>query len=109
MKPGSGVMERMNVDLKLKGYSHRTQRVYLQRVKDYIEYFGKSPEEMGEDEVREYLYYLINQNKSYSSVDGVYSALKFCYESSLHRPRSLNQIPRMKKETRLPVIWILPK
>lgn len=104
MKSGSAVMERMNVDLILKGYSHRTQRVYLQRVKDYIEFFGKSPEEMGEDEVREYLCYLINQNKSYSSVNGVYSALKFCYESSLHRPWSLNQIPRMKKETRLPVI-----
>ena len=97
--------EQMKMDLKLKGYSPKTQTAYLGYMKKFVRYFGRSPAKMGEKEIREYLYHLITgKNLGDSSINSVYSALKFFYETTLCRDWNVAKIPRRKTEKRLPVV-----
>ena len=45
--------DQMQADLQLKGITPRTQKDYLREVSNLAKYFNKSPEELGEKEVRE--------------------------------------------------------
>jgi hypothetical protein len=49
--------EQMKMDLKLNGYSPKTQAAYL----GYMKNFVRSPAKMGEKEIREYLYHLVTR------------------------------------------------
>ena len=44
--------EKMKMDLKLKGYSPKTQTAYLGYMKNFARYFGRSPAKMGKAEIR---------------------------------------------------------
>ena len=97
--------EQMKMDLKLKGYSPKTQAAYLGYMKKFVRYFGRSPAKMGEEEIREYLYHLITEKDlGDSSINSAYSALKFFYETTLGRDWNVAKIPRRKTEKRLPVV-----
>lgn len=73
-------------------------------LRDLHEYFGKSPEILGEEQIKEYLHHLISEQKSDTYINGVYSALKFLYQVSLQRNWSNLKIPRTKKRKRLPEV-----
>ena len=45
--------DQMQADLHLKGITPRTQKNYLREVSNLAKYFNKSPEELGEKEVRD--------------------------------------------------------
>lgn len=93
--------EQMKRDLEIKGFSPRTQDAYLRHTVHYVKYFRKSPEELGQTEIKDYLHYLIAEKKVSSSyVNCAYSALKFLYETTLGREGDMNRIPRAKKEKR---------
>ena len=97
--------EQMKMDLKLKGYSPKTQAAYLGYMKKFVRYFGRSPAKMGEEEIREYLYHLVTERDlGDSSINSAYSALKFFYETTLCRDWNVAKIPRRKTEKRLPVV-----
>jgi integrase/recombinase XerD len=96
--------EQMIAEFKLRGYSPKTQIIYLRHMKAYTHHFGKSPTQMGEHEIKEYLHLLITQNKSQSYINGAYSALKFFYENVLQQTWDVNHIPRIKNNKRLPLI-----
>ena len=97
--------EQMKMDLKLKGYSPKTQAAYLGYTKNFVRYFGRSPAKMGEKEIREYLYHLVTEKDlGDSSINSAYSALKFFYKTTLCRDWNMAKIPRRKPEKRLPVV-----
>ena len=96
--------DQMKMDLELKNYSLRTMETYLGCVRSFAAYYGKSPEEMGYDEIRNYLYYLLKDKKaSQSAVNQAYSALKFLYQTTLRREWDPLKIPRRKMRKRVPV------
>lgn len=97
--------DQMKMDLDLKNYSAKTTACYLACVRNFAVHFGRSPEKMGDDDIREYLHYLIKEKKSSQSViTQTYSALKFFYETTLERPWNPLKIPRAKMRKRLPVV-----
>ena len=93
------------MDMELKGFSPRTQDSYIAQTKRFAEYFMKSPVDLGEKEIKEYLHYLITERKLSSSyISTTYSALKFLYETTLKRQWDMKSIPRTKKAKRLPIV-----
>ncbi len=97
--------EQMKMELELKGFSPNTQRAYIASVKRFAQHFMKSPTDLGESEIKEYLYYLITErNLSNSSISNTYSALKFLYETTLKRQWEMEGIPRTKRLKKLPMI-----
>lgn len=54
---------RMQEDLQLAGLAEGTQKAYLQAVKRFAAHFHKPPDQISEQEFREYLLYLKNQRR----------------------------------------------
>lgn len=97
--------EKMIEDMQLQGLSERTQGSYVWVVRQLAEYYGKSPDQVEEVELRQYVLYLINEKKvSRSTCVVTISGLKFFYRYTLQRswPSSVNV--RLPKEEKLPVV-----
>jgi integrase/recombinase XerD len=68
-------------------------------------HFGRSPEQLGRDEVRSYLLHLIQSKKvSWSVYNQTLCALRFLHEIKLVRKDVLDRIPFPKQPKRLPVV-----
>ncbi len=91
--------DRMEQDLKLRGLSPATIRNYLLYCRKFAAFFIRSPEELGEAEVRAFLLHQIEvEQLSYSSYRQVYAALKFIYGVTLGRPGVVGRIPFPKRQ-----------
>ena len=53
--------DQMHVDLQLSGAKPSTQRTYLREAQNLAKYFNKSPEQLGEDELKAYMLYLMKE------------------------------------------------
>lgn len=97
--------DRMQMDMELKNLSPRTIKTYLCWMKQFTIHYGKSPDQLGDEEIRGYLYYLLkNKQASQASINQAYSALKFFYEKTLQREWNGTKIPRSKIPKKLPVV-----
>ena len=97
--------DQMKMELELKNYAPKTIIAYLGHMTAYTRLFKKSPAEMGETEIRQYLHYLKTVKQvSTSNINIAYWALRFFYVDTLHREWKVEKIPPPKKEKRLPVV-----
>lgn len=96
---------KMKMDMELKGLSLRTIETYLSWMKKFTRHYGRSPEKLGDDDVRDYLHFLLKEKKvSQASINQAYSALKFFYQTTLGRSWQGERIPRSKVPKKLPVV-----
>lgn len=98
------VRERMEMAMRMKNFSTRTIESYVCQAKAFVRHHGKSPTEMGEAEVQEYLESLVKRHASVSLVRIAYSALKFLYVETLHREWRAEQFLLPRREKRLPEV-----
>jgi len=97
--------DRMKMDMELKNFSIRTIETYLSWMKKYTIHYGMSPDKLGEEDIRNYLYYLLKEKEAaQSSISQAYSSLKFFYEKTLGRTWNEDKIPRSKVPKTLPVV-----
>jgi site-specific recombinase XerD len=97
--------DRMTADLRLAGYSPSTCIIYLLYARLFSKHFMRPPEEMGENEIRAYLLYLIEERRvSRETVRQARAALTFLYSVTLHRSLEVERIPVMRRQHRLPAI-----
>ena len=76
--------DQMKMDLELKKFSPNTVDCYLHWMVQFVRHYGRSPVDMGEEEIRKYLHHLITVKKvSQSSINQAYSAMKFFYTTTL--------------------------
>lgn len=81
--------DQMKEDLLLKAYSPHTQRAYLGCVRQFVKHYMRSPQEMGEQEVRDFLLQLVRDRQASPAMLDMYvSALKFLYNITSNDPRS---------------------
>ena len=98
--------DQMEMDMKLRGLSPRTISCYLACMKNIAMHFGKSPAELGDEEIRGYLHHLIEERKtSQAVISQSYSALKFFFEKTIQKPWDDMKIPRSRQRKKLP--WVL--
>ncbi|MFC1825670.1 tyrosine-type recombinase/integrase [Thermodesulfobacteriota bacterium] len=97
--------DRMKMDMELKNFSLRTIESYLGWMKAFTTHYGRSPEKLGDDDIRNYLYYLLKDKKAaQASINQAYSALKFFYVKTLARSWNEEKIPRSKVPKKLPAV-----
>ena len=97
--------DRMEADLKIRGYSSSTRKIYLLYVRQYARHFMRSPAGMGLDEVREFLLDMIDRRcLSLSSVKQARAAICFLYRVTLGRPMEIDRLPVPRRPHRLPVV-----
>ena len=51
----------MLMDLQLSGAKPRTQETYLREMENLVKYFNRSPAELGEADIKQYMLYMINE------------------------------------------------
>jgi integrase/recombinase XerD len=95
----------MKGDLLLKAYSPHTQSAYLRCACHFAKPYMRSPEEMGEQEIRDFLLHLVRDRKASPATLSIYvNTLKFLYNITLKRPEAVQEIPHPKRPKTLPVI-----
>jgi integrase len=97
--------QKMHEDLQLAGLSANTQRTYQGVVKRLAEYYGKSPDKIGEEELRAYFLGLKNNPKvSRSTVNVSICGIKFFYRKTLKKEYRVFDLVRPRREKVLPVV-----
>ena len=98
--------QRMLEELQRRNYSPATTRGYIHAVKQFAEYFGRSPERMGAEEVRRFQLYLLKEKKlAPSTVEIRLSALRFLYRKTLkRRDLTFDDLVFPKTPKKLPVV-----
>ena len=82
--------QRMIEDMSVRNLSCNTQRLYVDRVAKFAQYFGKSPELLGPEDVRTYQVYLIHEKRASSSMlQQTVCALRFLYRNTLGKEWAL--------------------
>jgi len=95
--------DQMEMDMRLRRFSPKTIACYLACMKGVAKHFRKSPAELGDEEIRAYLHYLMEERKvSQSVLVQTYSALKFFFEKTLQKQWNALRIPRCKQRRKLP-------
>jgi integrase/recombinase XerD len=92
-------------ELQRRNYAQNTVRSYIKAVEDFARYFGKPPERLGPEHIREYQVHLFRDRKlTASTVQGRAAALRFLFVKTLRRPYLPDQIPFPKRARRLPTV-----
>ena len=98
-------IQRMAEDMKLRNLSPATIDAYTWHVDKFCKHFGKGPDQLGPDEIRQYQLYLVNEKKSsWSSFNQAVCGLRFLYQVTLERPWAIKHIPFGKRPKRLPAV-----
>src|SRR4029077_17801340 len=96
--------QRFIDDLRLRNYARRTIDTYVSRVACFAQHFGRSPELLGPNEVRDFQLHLLQRRVSWSSFNQAVCALRFLYGTTLGRPEQLPLIPYGKRPKTLPSV-----
>jgi site-specific recombinase XerD len=91
--------------LQLKKYANSTVKSYILAFETFINYHNtKELIQINENDVRQYILKLIQENKSDSYINIAINSIKFYYESVLGMPNRFYQIERPRKEKKLPKV-----
>ena len=92
--------------LKLKDYSPKTLKTYSSMLQLYMNFYKpRSLDDLSDEDIREYLLYLVDKKKvSQSYQNQAINAIKFYYEQVMGRPTQTYYLQRPKREMTLPSV-----
>jgi site-specific recombinase XerD len=101
----SPLRQRMLEDMRIRNFSPHTQKQYIIYVVAFAKHFGKSPEQLGLEQIRSYQLFLLEQKRVCpATLNLAVSALRFLYGVSLQQDWDIQMIPYAKKLKKLPVV-----
>lgn len=97
---------RMIEDMRIRNLSPHTQRAYVEQVSRFARHFGRPPELLGQDEIRSWQIYLVEERRlAASSISVAVAALRFVYAVTLKKPWIVeDDIPTSRQPKKLPVV-----
>ena len=97
------ILKKLEIEMKLRGFSIQTSKVYLHYNEKFLEYIKKVPDVITEDDIKDFLAHKMSDDSvSSASIALIKSAMKFCYNEILNRNFSLVKTPRSSRG--LPVV-----
>jgi len=103
VQPERSLRQLMSQDLKLQGKKPRTHDGYLREVRKLACYYNLPPDQLSEQQVGEYLLYLINDcNYAPGTLKVSYNGLKFFYRITCPRDWNVLKKLRIPKQKTLP-------
>ena len=104
----STLRQQLIQELVLRGCSPRTPEAYVSAVYQLAKYYRRSPDQLSDAQIRDYLFYLAERKKlSASSRNQATSALRFFYARVLGRSveQVMRVLPRVRQEVRRPQVF----
>ena len=97
--------KQMIEDMQLAGFSERTQVSYVRGVRQLAEHYMKSPDQIVEEEIRQYFLYVKNVKKWARPTSTIaLCAIKFFWEQTLKQDWTTVGLIRPPREKKVPVI-----
>ena len=91
--------------LQRRNYSQTTVKGYLKIVESFANYFHRSPDQLGPEQIRAYQVYLFTGRKLNARTVGHHTAaLRFFFCKTLKRAYPIEEVPYPKTPRRLPTI-----
>ncbi len=102
----SVLRQKMIEDMQLKGLAVRTQEAYVSAVLQLSRRCKKSPDNINEEELREYFLYLKNEKQVADSTFSIaLCGIKFFFEQTLKKEWHTLQLVRPDRKKKLPVVF----
>jgi integrase/recombinase XerD len=99
---------RMLEDLQLRGLAPKTQQCDLEAVKHLAQYYQRAPDQLSDEELRQYFLFLLNEQKIAESTFRIHLyGIRFFYERTLQRPWPVFDLGRPRHLQKLPVVLSL--
>lgn len=98
------VYDKMLRDLKLKCLAEKTQKEYLRCCAGFVRYHMKSPRELGETAIKEYLAHLQLKGAGPETLKMNVAGVSFLYKVTLDRPKVVERVPWPKVPHKKPDI-----
>ncbi|HLB71460.1 MAG TPA: site-specific tyrosine recombinase/integron integrase [Candidatus Methanoperedens sp.] len=99
----TAALKKLEIELKLRGFSGQTSKMYLFYNRKFLDFVKKSPDQVGEDDIKEFLAFKISDHSlSNASIALIKASLKFYYSDMLGKNLSVIKTPRASKK--LPVV-----
>jgi integrase/recombinase XerD len=96
---------RMIEDMDLRGFSPKTQRAYIGAVRGLAEFHRRSPDQLSEEEIREFFLHLVNvKHAARSTVTIHLCGIKFFFEKTLGRELPVLNLVRPRTRVKRPVV-----
>jgi integrase/recombinase XerD len=96
--------QRMLEDMEMRNLSPRTRKNYVRQVEQLAMHYGKSPDQLGAEEIRAYWLILVRRDASCNQFNASRSALRFFYRVTLKREFPVLEMMGAKKPKKLPVV-----
>jgi site-specific recombinase XerD len=97
--------QKMIEDMQLRGFAARTQEAYLLAVRQLAKHYHKSPDQINEEELRQYFLFLKNEKHAARATCTIaLCGIKFFFERTLGREWKTFEFLRPLKENKLPVV-----
>jgi site-specific recombinase XerD len=99
------VVVHLAFSLRLRGLSEKTQESYVRAVRQLAEHYARPPDQISQEELRQYLLHLQNvQQVSPSTFRIALCGIKFCFQHTLGREWAILDLARPRREKKLPVV-----
>jgi len=101
----TALRQRLIEDMTLRNFSPHTVEAYVRAVAQFSKRYGRSPEQLGGEQVRQYLLYMVQERRvSWSLYNQTRCALQFFYRVTLGRDEWFHKLPCAKRSKRLPTV-----
>jgi len=96
--------EDLRRGLILRKYSYQTVKSYLYYNKDFLSFVDKLPTDIDENDIKNYLLYIVEEKHSATStLNQAINALKFYYGTMLKK-KFIYEVKRPRKDKKLPIV-----
>jgi site-specific recombinase XerD len=103
-------------DMEMRNLSPNTWKSYVRQVAQFAMYFGKSPDQLGPEEIRTYLLSLVRRDASCNHFNVSRCALRFFYRVTLKRkfpdivcPKRPKKLPVVLSQSEVALLLAAPK
>ena len=100
----SPLRHRMIEDMTIRNLSPPTLQSYVHAVSKFSQYFGRSPDRLGLEDVRAYQVHLASKGVAWASLNQAVCALRFFYGVTLREQTIPERIAYAREPRKLPVV-----
>jgi integrase/recombinase XerD len=100
----SPLRRRMIEDMTIRKFAPKTQHDYVQRVKNFAAFLGRSPDTATFDDVRRYQLHLATSGVGVASLNQTVSTLRFFFRVTLRRHDIVQHTHFIREPRKLPVV-----